>query len=388
MSSSPAAEYDAFRKLVRDVVARDVAPYVDQWEEQGWFPAHQLFARFGDAGLLGVEYAVEDGGQGGDHWHTVVLCEEFGRIDGNAIPMAFNVQAYYATASLAEHGTTELKQRWLAPSMRGELVASIAVSEPDAGSDVAAISTRAVRDGDHWVINGSKTFITNGQQSDWLCLLARTSDEAGVRGLSQIVVPTDHPGFRRGAPLRKLGNKASDTAQLFFDDVRVPVSNTIGEVGRGFYQQMHQFDLERLTAVYQAVGQMQFALERTRGYVLQRRAFGQPLAANQHLQYVLAELFGEVEMLREYTYACASCYLDGEDVTRVSANAKLRAGRLARAVADTCLQFHGGFGYLEDSWVSRYFRDSRLLSIGGGADEVLLRILTKQYGLEPKGDNR
>ncbi len=382
MTSPFTAEHEAFRKTVRDFLAGEVAPHVDAWEEAGIFPARELFPKFASIGAIGLEYAEADGGQGADHWYTVVLSEELGRVDGNAIPMAFNVQAYYATASLAEHGSPELKERWLVPSMRGELVAAIAVTEPDAGSDVANIRTRARRDGDDWVINGAKIYITNGTQADWLCLLARTSDAPGYRGMSQIVVPTATPGLTVSRSLRKLGNKASDTAELVFDNVRVPVANTIGEIDCGFQQQMHQFNLERLTATYQAVGQMQFALERTVDYLRIRSAFGQPLLANQHLQYTLAELFAEVQILREYTYSCAAKFAAGEDIAQVSTVAKLKAGRLARTVADTCIQYHGGVGYMEETWVSRYFRDARLLSIGGGADEVLLRMLSKQYGFD------
>jgi citronellyl-CoA dehydrogenase len=376
------AEHEAFRKTVRDLIAKEIAPHVDAWEEAGIFPAREVFTKFASIGALGLEYAETDGGQGADHWYSVVLAEELGRVDCNAVPMGFNVQAYYATASLAEHGSRELKDAWLLPSMRGELVAAIAVTEPDVGSDVAAIRTRARRDGDDWVITGSKIYITNGTQADWLCLLARTSDEPGSRGMSQIVVPTATPGLSVSRSLRKLGNKGSDTAEFVFDNVRVPVSNTIGEIDRGFQQQMHQFNLERLTATYQAVAQMQHALERTVAYLKLRQAFGQPLLANQHLQYTLAELFAEVQILREYTYSCAARYDVGEDISQVSTVAKLKAGRLARTVADTCIQYHGGVGYMEETWVSRYFRDARLLSIGGGADEVLLRVLSKQYGFD------
>ena len=375
-------DHEHFRRTARGVLAREVDPYVDQWEEAGAFPAHQVFAALGSAGLLGVEYDPAYGGQGADHSYTVVLGEELGRIGCGGVPMAISVQTDMATPALHRFGTHELKERYLSPALRGEMVASIAVTEPDAGSDVAAIRTRAVRDGDQWVINGSKLYITNGTQADWLCLLVRTSDEGGYRGMSQIVFPTDTPGFSVSRRLRKLGNRSSDTAELSFVDARVPLSNTIGEVGRGFQQQMAQFQNERMIAAYVSVGAMSAALEKTAAYLRQRHVFGAPVLANQYVQFRLAELSAELDLLRHYTYACAEAYLRGEDTTRFATIAKLKAGRLQREIADWCLQFHGGVGYMEETWVSRYFRDGRLLSIGGGADEVMLRTLARLDGLE------
>ncbi|MCU4182847.1 acyl-CoA dehydrogenase family protein [Acidiferrimicrobium sp. IK] len=369
-------DHDRFRQAVRGVLDREVQPHVDEWEAAGIFPGHQLFKALGSAGLFGLEYDPADGGQGADHSYTVILGEELGRVGCGGIPMAISVQTDMATPSLARFGTPELKAAYLAPALRGEMVASIAVTEPDAGSDVAGLRTRAVRDGDEWVINGSKLYITNGTQADWLCLLARTSDEGGSRGMSQIVFPTSTPGFSVSRSLKKLGNRSSDTAELSFVDARVPVANTIGEIGQGFRQQMRQFQNERMIAAYSAVGAMTVALEKTAAYLKERKAFGQPLLANQYLQYSLAELSAEVDMLRHYNYACADAYLRGEDTTRFATIAKLKAGRLHRKVADTCLQFHGGAGYMEETWVSRFFRDGRLLSIGGGADEVMLRVMS------------
>jgi len=373
-------EHDMFRKAVRDVLAREVTPFVDDWEAAGTFPAHDVFAKLGAAGLFGLEYDEADGGQGADHSFSLVLGEELGRVPGNGVPMAVTVQTDMATPSLARFGSPELKHRYLAPACRGEMVAAIAVTEADAGSDVAGLRTRAVRDGDEWVINGSKLYITNGTQADWLCLLARTSDEGGHRGMSQIVVPTDVPGFAVSRKLDKLGNRCSDTAELSFTDLRVPLANTIGEIGRGFQQQMQQFQNERMIACYVAWGQQVTALERTAAYLQQRRAFGAPLLDNQYLQYRLAELSAEVEALRQVNHGCAEAYLAGEDTTRLATVAKVLAGPLNRRVADWCLQFHGGVGYMEETWTARYFRDSRLLSIGGGADEVMLRTLARLDG--------
>jgi citronellyl-CoA dehydrogenase len=291
------------------------------------------------------------------------------------------VQMSMATPALARYGSDELKQQYLAPSIRGELVASVAVTEPDAGSDVAGIRTRARRDGDEWVINGSKLYITNGTQADWLCLLARTSDEeVGYRGMSLIVVPTAVEGVVVSRKLEKLGMWSSDTAELSFTDVRVPVSNTIGEIGRGFQQQMVQFQAERLITVYKQVGSIELALQRTRAYLLERRAFGQPLMANQHLQFALAELGARHDMLKHYARAAADAVGRGEDATRYATIGKLLGSRLQREVADTAVQFHGGVAYMADHWASRYYRDTRLDSIGAGADEVMLRVLARMDG--------
>ncbi len=373
-------DHAAFRQSVRGVLEREVVPHADEWEEAETFPAHQLFKALGTAGLFGLEYDPAFGGQGADHSYTVVLGEELGRMGCAGVAMAISVQTDMATPALHRFGSDELKHRYLAPALRGEMVTSIAVTEPDAGSDVAGIRTRAERDGDEWVINGSKLYITNGTQADWLCLLARTSDEGGYRGMSQIVFPTDTPGFSVSRKLNKLGNRCSDTAELSFVDARVPVANTIGEIGRGFQQQMTQFQNERMIAAYTSAGSMQRALERTADYLRQRRAFGAPLLANQYVQFRLAELAAEVDLLRRYNYACAESFMAGEDTTRMATIAKLKAGRLQREVADSCLQFHGGIGYMEETWVSRYFRDSRLLSIGGGADEVMLQVLARMDG--------
>src|SRR5215469_11602239 len=358
------AEHEALRGSVRDLVDREINPHVDEWERAGRFPAHELFPLVAKIGLFGLEYDPVYGGEGADHSFTVVAAEELGRIDCGGVPMGIAVQMAMATPSLHRYGSHDLKQRFLAPAISGEAVCSI-----------------AVRDGDDWVINGSKLFITNGAQADWICLLARTSDEGGYRGMSQIVVETSRPGFRVSRTLDKLGNRSSDTAELSFTDVRVPVSNTIGEIGHGFQQQMQQFQPERMIASYLQVGGLQKALDRTRDYLAQRRVFGRPLLANDHVAYRLADLSGRLDLLRHYNYACADAYRRGEDTTRFATIAKLTVGRLAREIADTCVQFHGGMGYMEETWTARFYRDTRLIGIGGGADEVMLSPLARVDGL-------
>ncbi|ROO59989.1 citronellyl-CoA dehydrogenase [Micromonospora sp. Llam0] len=374
------AEHNAFRQLVRDFAEKEIGPYAEEWEANGIFPAHELFMKMGQLGLLGVEYDERYGGQGADHLFTVILHEELGRVGPCGVAVGIGVQTDMATPSLHQFGSEELKHNYLVPAIKGEAVCSVAVTEPDAGSDVAAIRTRSVRDGDNWVINGSKLYVTNGIQADWICLLARTSDEPGNGSFTQIVVPTDTPGFQVHRKLDKLGMRSSDTAELTFTDMRVPVSNTIGEINLGFYQQMSQFQNERLALCYAAVGSMETALTRTADYLKTRHAHGKPLIDNQYINYTLAELSARLDILRHYNYAAADAYIRGEDVLRFASVAKLEVGRLAREISATCLQFHGGVGYMEEMWTARHFRDSPVWSIGGGPDEVMLYVLSRLDG--------
>jgi len=370
-------EHRIFRRTLRDLFEKEISPHIDEWEEAGTFPAHELFPKLGAVGLLGLEYDEAYGGMGAEHSFVVVAGEEMGRVDCGGVPMAIAVQMAMATPALHRYGSEELKAQYLTPAIRGEMVASIAVTEADAGSDVAGIRTRAERHGDEWVINGSKLYITNGTQADWLCLLARTGEG---RDMSLIVVPTDVDGVVVSRKLDKLGMWSSDTAELSFTDVVVPVTNTIGEIGRGFQQQMVQFQAERLITLYRHIGSIEQALDRTRHYLRDRRAFGQPLLANQHIQFTLAELSARHDMLRHYAYTAADAVCRGEDSTRFATIGKLLGARLQREVADVCLQFHGGIGYMAEHWTSRFFRDTRLDSIGAGADEVMLRILARMDG--------
>lgn len=381
------SEHNQFRRAVRRFVETEINAHAQEWESARIFPAHEVFAKAGELGLFGLEVDPKFGGQGADHTYTLVLGEELGKADVAGVPLALAVQASMSTPSLARFGSDELKTQYLAPALRGELVTSVAVSEPDAGSDVAGIRTKAVRDGDHWVITGRKLWITNGTQADWLCLLARTVEpgeepSTGYRGMSQIIVPTDTAGFSVGRAIEKMGNHSSDTAELVLDEVRVPVANTVGRVGKGFQQQMAQFQDERLMGAYMATAAMRRALTRTGEYLKAREAFGEPLIANQYLRYRLAELAAEVDLLTTYNHAAAERYTAGQDVTRMATVAKLKSGRLAREVADAAVQFHGGMGYAEENWPARYLRDARLISIGGGADEVMLRVLAMLEGWE------
>lgn len=377
-------EHEMFRQSVRAFVEREINPHVDEWEEAGIFPAHDLFKQMGDLGFLGLTYPEEYGGSGLDYWYTVVFAEELARIPCGGVPMGIVVHTDMCTPALAQHGSHELKKRFLEPAIKGEIVGAIGVSEPDAGSDVAAIRTRAVKDGDDYIINGTKLFITNGTQADFICLLARTSDDPGYRGMSLIIVPTNTPGFSVGRKLKKLGNLSSDTAELVFDNVRVPQCNRIGPEGMGFILQMQQFQRERLIANIMAHSSTERVVRATIEYTKQRHAFGRPLIENQWIHFRLVELLTEIEALRQLNYHAVRLLVAGQDVTREASMGKLKAGRLSREVADTCLQFYGGMGYMEETPISRTFRDSRLMSIGGGADEIMIGIIAKLEGMIPK----
>ena len=376
-------EQRMFRQTIRRFVEEEINPHVDEWEEEGAFPAHELFKKMGDLGFLGLTYPEAYGGLGLDFWYTVIFCEELGRAHCSGVPMGITVHTDMCTPALAQFGSEELKRNYLEPSIRGDYVGCVAVTEPDAGSDVAAIRTRAVSDGDEWVITGRKLYITNGTQADWVCLLARTSEERGYRGMSLIIVPTTSPGFSVSRRLRKLGNWASDTAELVFDQVRVPKSNTIGPEGMGFMLQMQQFQRERLVGAITAYSGMERTVRDTIEYTKQRQAFGQPLINNQVIHFRISELLTEIECLKALCYEAVAQQIAGEDITRLASMAKLKAGRLGREVADSCLQYYGGMGYMEETHISRTFRDMRLLSIGGGADEVMLGIIAKIEGILP-----
>lgn len=373
-------EIEQFRAMVRSVVEAEILPHIDQWEADGIFPAHELFPKLAAQGLLGLGYSEEDGGSNAPLEYQMVLSEELGRGNAAGVSMAINVQMHMATPSLAKFGSEELKEKYLRPAIRGELVAAIAVTEPGAGSDVAKLSTKAVRDGNEWVITGSKMYITNALQADWFCMLVRTSDEGGYSGMSQIIVPAGQPGFEVVRKLDKLGNRSSDTAELRLEEVRVPISNTIGEIGRGFQQQMNQFVIERLSACFSTVGGTKWALEKTQEYLKLREVFGAPLASRQYPVFTLTEFSADLEMLKAMNEKMCRMLNEGKDITREATAAKLFAGRLSRGVADAAVQFHGGMGYMEDNWTARYYRDVRLASIGAGADEVMLQVLARLDG--------
>lgn len=375
-------EIEQFRASARACIERVITPCIDEWERAGFFDAHELFPKLAAEGLLGLAYPTEDGGEGAPLEYQMVFAEELGRPNIGGVALAINVQMHMATPSLARFGSAELKEKYLRPALAGTQVAAIAVTEPDAGSDVAGLTTRAYQDGDDWVISGTKTFITNGTQADWYCMLVRTSDEGGYRGMSQIIVPSGLPGFEVVRTLDKLGQRSSDTAELRLEEVRVPINNTIGQAGRGFQQQMQQFVVERLSAAFSMLGSIDWALQKTRDYLRIRTVFGTPLSERQYPVFRLTELSAQADMLRALNEKMCRMIEAGEDITREATVAKLASGRLAREVADAVVQFHGGLGYLEENWTGRFSRDVRLGSIGGGADEVMLQVLARLDGFD------
>lgn len=379
-------EHEAIRRTVARFIDEHINPNTEQWESDGCFPAHDLFKKMGDLGLLGICKPTEYGGMGLDYSYQIVFSEELGRIRSGGVSMGIGVQTDMATPALARFGSDELRERFLRPAITGEAVFSIGVSEPGAGSDVSAIKTQAVRDGDNYVINGTKMWITNATQADYICLLANTGGADNVhRNKSLIILPTDLPGVSFSDRLDKLGMRSSDTAQVFLDNVRVPQAFRIGEEGQGFTYQMMQFQEERLYAAAGNLKALEYCINETIEYTRGRQAFGQSILDNQVVHFRLAELQTEVTALRALVYDAVEGYIHGEDVTTKASMAKLKVGRLSREVTDTCLQYWGGMGYMWNNPVSRAYRDSRLASIGGGADEVMLGIICKSMGILPRG---
>ncbi|MDI3512675.1 MAG: citronellyl-CoA dehydrogenase [Betaproteobacteria bacterium] len=376
------AEHEQIADTVRKFVAKEINPHIAQWEAAGQFPAHEVFKKMGDLGLLGIKYPVEYGGMGLDFSYAMVMAEALGECNAGGVPMAIGVQTDMCTPALARFGSDELRREFLAPSIAGDLVGCIGVSEVTGGSDVAALKTVAEKDGDDYVINGSKMWITNGMQADWCCLLANTSEGQAHKNKSLIIVPLNTPGVTRQA-IHKIGMHSSDTAQLFFDNVRVPRRNLIGQEGMGFMLQMLQFQEERLYGAAGALRTLDRMIDQTIDYTRQRKTFGRPILDNQVVHFRLAELRTEVEALRSLTYRAVESYVSGKDVTKLASMAKLKAGRLSREVADACLQYWGGMGFTADNPISQAYRDGRLISIGGGADEIMLGIICKLEGTLP-----
>ena len=361
---------------------KEINPFVAEWEAAEEFPSHALFKKLGDLGLMGLKYPEEYGGAGLDFSYSMVMAEALGQCNCGGVPMAIGVQTDMATPALARFGSDELRREYLAPTLSGDYVACLGVSEAGGGSDVAAVKTTARSEGGDYIVNGSKMWITNGLKADWCCLLANTSEGPAHKNKSLIVVPMDAPGITR-QKIKKIGMNSSDTAQLFFDNVRVPKRNLIGQEGLGFTFQMLQFQEERLWGAASSLRSMDRLIDQTIEYTRQRRAFGKSILDNQVVHYRLAELRTEVEALRALTYRAVEMYVGGKDVTKLASMAKLKCGRLTREVADSCLQYWGGMGFTWDNPISQAYRDSRLVSIGGGADEVMLGIICKLEGTLP-----
>ena len=378
---------DQHRQLddtVTRFVENEINPHVVEWERAEEFPSHEVFKKLGDLGLLGLKYPEAYGGMGLDFSYSMVMAEAIGASECGGVPMAIGVHTDMCSPALARFGTDELRREFLAPAIAGDVVGCIGVSEPSGGSDVASIKCAARKDGDDYVINGTKMWITNGMKADWCCLLANTSEGPVHRNKSLIMVPLDARGVSR-QKIHKIGMHSSDTAQLFFDDVRVPRRNLIGQEGMGFTFQMMQFQEERLWGTASSLRSLDKLIDATIEYTRERKAFGKGILDNQVVHFRLAELRTEVAALRALTYQAVESYVGGKDVTKLASMAKLKCGRLSREVTDACLQYWGGMGYTAENLVARAYRDSRLVSIGGGADEVMLGILCKLEGTLPRG---
>jgi citronellyl-CoA dehydrogenase len=371
-------EHEIFRKTLRDFVQKEIVPYVDEWERAELFP-REVFKRCGELGFLGVHYPEELGGAGGDYWYSVVWGEELSKSRCAGLSMGLAVQTDMATPIIGELGTREQKEEFLAPAIRGEKIAALGISEPNCGSDVASIRTTAKRDGDDYIINGAKCWITNGTRADFITLAVRTGGE-GYGGISLVLFPTNTKGFKVTKKIKKAGNHASDTAELAFEDCRIPRRYLLGEENHGFYYIMMNFQGERLIAAVKAVAGAQFHLDNTIQYMQERNAFGRPILKFQVWRHTMAELFTEVEAARWLTYRACDLFNRKQDAVKEITMAKLFAGELLNKVTDRCLQAHGGFGYSDEFYISRAWRDARLITIGGGTSEIMKEILSKRLG--------
>ena len=381
-------EHREVQKTLKRLIDEDINPHVDEWEEAGIFPAHEVFKKLGNLGLLGLTKPEAYGGAGLDYSYSLAMAETLGHIHCGGVPMAIGVQTDMCSPALARFGSPELCAEFLVPAIAGDMVGCIGVSEPGAGSDVSAIKSHARKDGDDYLISGQKMWITNSLQADWMCMLVNTGEGPAHKNKSLVMVPMREgrggkltPGIEVAKKIRKIGMNSSDTGLIYFDEVRVPQRNRIGGEGQGFIYQMQQFQEERLWAAASTLQGLNNCIEDTIAYAQERKLFGATLADQQWVQFKLAEMKTDVEALRALTYRACELYVQGQDVTELASMAKLMAGRLNRSVIDGCLQFWGGMGYSYETRISRAYRDGRLGSIGGGADEVMLGILSKIMGV-------
>ncbi|MFH1738923.1 MAG: acyl-CoA dehydrogenase family protein [bacterium] len=372
-------EHEMFRKTVRDFVQKELAPHAEEWDKAEEFP-RDVFIKMGELGLLGIRYPEEYGGSGLGYFYSVVFAEELARCGLAGLVMSVLVQSDMGTGPIHLIGSDEMKRDYLAPAIRGEMIAALGITEPGAGSDVAGMQTTAVRDGDEFVINGTKMFITNGMRADFITLAAKTDKDAGHAGISMFVAPTNLPGFTVGRKLEKLGNRVSDTAELVFEDYRLPASNLLGEEGQGFYTAMINFQGERLIAAIGSVSGAQHVLEMTLEYAQQRVQFGRPISKFQATRHKFAQMATELEAARQLAYHAAYLVDKGIECVKEVSMAKLFCCETAFQVTDRCLQIHGGYGYMNEYPVSRAWRDTRLATIGGGTSEIMLEVIGRLMG--------
>jgi alkylation response protein AidB-like acyl-CoA dehydrogenase len=372
-------EHEALRESIRSFVVKELAPHAEEWEETT-FP-DRVFKRMGELGFLGLDKPEEYGGQGGDYFSSLVLAEEIVHSRSGGLAMGIAVQTDMAMPPILAFGTEEQKRQWAAPAIAGDKILCLGITEPDAGSDVAGIKTRAVRDGDEYVINGSKTYITNGHRAHAIVLVTKTDPEAGYDGFTLFLVPMDAPGVIREKKLEKLGMHASDTALLAFQDVRVPETAVLGQVGKGFYHIMWELQGERLIGAAGCVAGAQRVFDQTLRYATERTAFGRQIGKFQVNRHKFAEMATKIEAARQLVYTTAWRFQNGEYPVREISMAKLYAARVAVEVADECIQIHGGAGYMKEYGVERVWRDMRLNRIGAGTDEIMLDVIGRSFGL-------
>ncbi len=372
-------EHQAFRRVVREFAEKELAPHARAWDEAGEFP-RALFPRFGELGLLGIRHDPAWGGSGLDYWYVVAYAEELVRSRSGGLGTGMLVQGEMATPIIGELGTDEQKREFLAPALRGERIAALAISEPDAGSDVAAIRTRARRVGAELVVSGAKTWISNGTRADFLTLAVRTGED-GYGGISLVTFPTDVAGFQVSRRIEKVGNLCSDTAQLFFDECRIPARFLLGEENAGFGYIMTGFQGERLVAAVTAVAGAQLLIEDAIQYGQERKAFGRPIGTFQAWRHRFADHMSRLEAARWLTYRACDLFARGQVALREISMAKLVACDLAQEIAYDAMQFHGGMGYVLESDVARAWRDLRLLPIAGGTSEIMRELVSRSAGM-------
>jgi citronellyl-CoA dehydrogenase len=378
-------EHQQFRKTVRAFAEKELAPHVEEWEHDELFP-NWVFKRAGDLGILGAHFPEEHGGAGLDYWFSAAKAEELPHSKMAGVNMGLLVQSDMATPVISDIGTKDQIEEFLKPALAGDKIASLGVSEPAAGSDVAGILTTAKQDGGDYIINGSKTFITNGTRADFVTMLVKTAPDRGAHGCSFFLVPTNLPGFNVAKKLKKIGNKSSDTAELFLDDVRVPARYLLGEANMGFMYLMQNFQTERLIAAVGAVASSFLILEHTIQYGRERKAFGKPIIKREVWQHKFVDHYTKLEAARAFVYKCVDQYNEEKyvkkqplsmEAVKLISMAKILAGDLTSEIVDDCLQFHGGWGYIEDFPIARSWRDQRLLRIGGGTSETMKYYVAK-----------
>jgi alkylation response protein AidB-like acyl-CoA dehydrogenase len=372
-------EHEMFRKTVRDFVKKEIVPHVEEWDKAEEFP-RDMFRRMGELGFIGIRYPEEYGGSGLDFFYTVVLAEELAKSGLAGLSTAIITHSDIATGPIHIVGSEEIKKKYLAGAIRGEMIAALGVTEAGAGSDAASIQTTAVRDGDEYVINGTKMFITNGVRADFITLAAKTDSAGGHGGISMFVAPTHLPGFSVGRKLEKIGNRVSDTAELVFEDYRLPASHLLGEEGKGFYTVMMNFEGERLISAVGCIAGAQQTLEMTLEYAQQRVQFGRPISKFQVTRHKFADMATEIEAGRQLAYHAAFLIVNGLDCAKEVSMAKLYCTEKYFEITNTCLQIHGGYGYMDEYPISRAWRDARLYTIGGGTSEIMKEIIGRTMG--------